>query len=354
MIHLADTLIGTVREFGGSDLHISVNEYPVMRLNGKLTRLEAFQKMTNEAIIDMANYLQKLPAGTPVTEDTDFCYEGLDSTRQRVNVYKQRGSVSIALRMLNSRIPSFEDLRLPDTLKEICSQHRGLILVTGATGSGKSTTLAAMTDYINSRSNSHIITIEDPVEYVHQSKNCLITQREVGDDTSTFSSALRSALREDPDVILVGEMRDLDTISAAITAAETGHLVMSTLHTTGAAKTIDRIIDVFPLHQQTQVRTQLATVLRAVITQTLLPTADGRGRIAAYEIMILNDAIANLIRENKTFQINGVMQMNAKNGMILLDMHLAQLYKNGTITRETALDNCVNKDEFRRFAGISA
>ncbi len=339
------SLITATRQAKGSDLHLVLGEPPAMRVDGKVSRINGEPPLTKQ---DLESYARQLVTETNLEysedkSDYDFCYVMPSGTRQRVNIFKQKGARGIVLRMLNDVLPSFDALGLPQIFKNIASLPRGLVLVTGPTGSGKTTTLAAMVDYINETKQDHILTIEDPVEYLHVSKNCLVNQREVGVDVDSFAFALRSALREDPDVILVGEMRDLETISAAITAAETGHLVFGTLHTVGTAKTIDRLIDVFPSDQQQQIRTQLATVLRAVITQQLLPKKQGVGRLPAFEIMTVNDAIANLIRENKAFQINAIIQSNAKNGMILLDSYLAALVKQGAIDREVALDRAADR-----------
>ncbi len=344
-------LIEKTRELKGSDLHLTLGEPPVVRIHGRVSRLAGYNPLTPEDIQEMAKQLTRaneLEYDEDVL-DYDFCYVTPDKLRQRVNIFTQKGSRGIVLRMLNAEVPTIEQLKLPEIFKRIASLPRGLVLVTGPTGSGKTTTLAAMVDYINNTKNDHILTVEDPIEYLHTGKRCIVNQREVNVDVESFATALRSALREDPDAILVGEMRDLETISAAITAAETGHFVMGTLHTIGAAKTIDRVIDVFPPHQQQQVRVQLATVLKAVITQNLLPKADGTGRVAAFEIMLVNDAIANLIRENKTFQINSVVQANTKNGMVLFDMYLAALVKQGTITMDLAMERCINREELTRF-----
>ncbi|MDL2236352.1 type IV pilus twitching motility protein PilT [Christensenellaceae bacterium OttesenSCG-928-K19] len=346
-------LLEQVRLSGCSDLHIACGQPPVVRRNGFLDRLQQ-EPYTDAQVRQIAqDMLDKSNIHTDFTkQDIDFGYETPDGARHRVNIFRQSGTVGIAIRLLQSGVPTIDQLALPNSLREIATLPRGLVLVTGPTGSGKSTTLAAMIDEINEKRNAHILTLEDPIEYVHQSKCSLVNQREVGKDVDSFASALRSALREDPDVILVGEMRDLETISAAITAAETGHLVLSTLHTTGAAKTIDRIIDVFPPHQQQQVRTQLATVLQAVITQTLLPRADATGRVPAFEIMMVNDAIANMIREGKTFQIGSVLQTSGKAGMISLDMYLARLVKDSIISMDEALGRAVSREELRRYATI--
>ena len=252
----------------------------------------------------------------------------------------------MVLRQIPNRLMSLEDLNTPPIIKDLIMRSRGLILVTGPTGSGKSTTLAAMVDNINRTRPCHILTIEDPVEYIYKQEKALIHQRDVGADVGSFAAALKSAMREDPDVILVGEMRDYETISAAITAAETGHLVLSTLHTTGAATTIDRIIDVFPLHNQQQIRTQLASVLKGVITQALLPRADGTGRVAAFEIMLGSDAVLNLIRDNKAHQLNSTIQTSSRQGMILLDSSLSAMVRGGTVRMEYALEKANNKAEF--------
>jgi twitching motility protein PilT len=347
---MIDGLIDMTRLMGGSDLHITVGEPPCVRVHGAVRRIPDKAALTPADVDALARELtraNKLEYSESKL-DYDFCYVNGKQERQRVNIFTQKGARGIVLRMLNSKIPNIEDLNLPEIFKDIASFPRGLVLVTGPTGSGKTTTLAAMVDYINKNRSDHILTIEDPIEYLHTGSKCVVNQREVGVDVDNFSVALRAALREDPDVILVGEMRDLETISAAITAAETGHFVMGTLHTIGAAKTIDRVIDVFPPHQQQQVRVQLATVLKAVITQTLLPKADGGGRVPAFEILLVNDAVSNLIREGKTFQINSIIQTNQKNGMILLDTHLSMLCKQGLITREAALDRCTSKEEFLR------
>ena len=273
--------------------------------------------------------------------DADFAIAAPDGTRSRVNVFYQQGKISATLRLLNDEIPTMEQLGLPPVLKKLADEPRGLILVTGPTGSGKSTTLASMIDYINQNRSDHILTIEDPIEYVYKSKKALIHQREVGSDVTGFAAALRSALREDPDVILVGEMRDYETISAAVTAAETGHLVMSTLHTIGAAQTIDRIIDVCPPGAQSQIRGQLSTVLRGVITQQFLPLAT--------EILVGSDAVCNLIRENKCFQIPSVLQSGAALGMHSLNGDLARLVDCGKITREAALRCSTDKKDLEQY-----
>lgn len=333
------------RKNGCSDIHITKNTSPVFRKNGDII-VSNIENVDNheKLILSMLNKNQKEEILNK--KDIDFCYELPNGMRQRVNVYHQNKSICSAIRLLNDQIPTFESLDLPNSIKNLSNETRGLILVTGPTGSGKSTTLAAMVDYINKTKKAHILTIEDPIEYMHKHKKSIVHQREVGEDVNSFSDALRSALREDPDVILVGEMRDLETISAAITAAETGHLVLSTLHTTGAANTIDRIIDVFPSHTQSQMRTQLASVLKGVVTQQLVPLIDGTGRIGAFEIMIGTDAILNLVRENKCHQINSVLQTGNKDGMCTLNLSLARLVSKNIVSMEEALKRVSDKNEF--------
>jgi twitching motility protein PilT len=279
--------------------------------------------------------------------ELDFSFGVRALARFRANVYFQRGAVAGAFRTIPWEIRSFKDLGLPEVVAGLCEKPRGLVLVTGPTGSGKSTTLAAMLDKINGDRHEHIVTIEDPIEYLHAHKNCLVNQRELHADTHSFPAALRSVLRQDPDIVLIGEMRDLETISAALTIAETGHLAYATLHTTDAAQTVDRIIDVFPPHQQQQVRVQLSTVLKGVVSQALLPKADGVGRVAAREIMVVTPAIANLIREGKTHQIYSAIETGAKFGMINLDRALVQLVQQGLVTQEDAVAKAHNPEYVR-------
>ncbi|MEZ0536233.1 type IV pilus twitching motility protein PilT [Caldicellulosiruptoraceae bacterium PP1] len=318
-----------------SDIHLTAGSPPIYRINGNLVRIGE-EKLLPDTIQNFAKaitsdflYKKLLELG-----EVDFSYSVKGLSRFRVNAFKQRGSIAIAFRVIAQEIPKFESLGLPTVIKEFTKYNKGLVLVTGPTGSGKSTTLASIIDIINEERNLHIITLEDPIEYLHRHKQSVVNQREIGSDSISFAAALRSALREDPDVILVGEMRDLETISIALTAAETGHLVFSTLHTIGAAKTIDRIIDVFPPHQQQQVRVQLSTVLNAVVSQQLLTIRGGKGRVVATEIMIANPAVRNLIRESKTYQVQSIIQTNTKNGMITMEQSLIDLYKRGLITRE--------------------
>jgi len=334
-----------------SDVHLTVKLPPVFRKNGEIvvSDMNFTKSEIEEMILSMLDEAQLEKVNDK--QDIDFCYALPSGMRQRVNVYHQYKELCSAIRILNDEIPTFESLGLPPIIQKLSNEPRGLILVTGPTGSGKSTTLAAMIDYINRTRRCHILTAEDPIEYLHTHKNSIVHQREVGVDVDSFAGALRSALREDPDVILVGEMRDLETISAAVTAAETGHLVLSTLHTTGAASTIDRIIDVFPSHSQGQIRTQLSSVLKGVITQQLVPLADGSGRTAAFEIMVGTDGVLNLIRENKCHQINSSLQTGAKDGMCSLNANLAQLVKQNIVTMDEALKKASDKNEFFQMLG---
>jgi len=340
-----DVLLRTAKDRRASDIHITDERNIMFRVDGQLVETEFAGNYDEKRGLILSLLSEKLSNIAQSGGDVDTSYETGCGVRCRVNVYHQRQRMATAIRLLNEKIPTFDELNLPEPLRALANEPRGLILVTGPTGSGKSTTLAAMIDYINDTRACHILTVEDPVEYVYKQKKSLIHQRNVGEDVDSFSLALRSAMREDPDVILVGEMRDFETISAAITAAETGHLVLSTLHTTGAAMTVDRIIDVFPPHSQHQIRTQLAGVLKGVITQTLLPHASGSGRVAAFEIMIGTDAVSTQIREGKGHQLNSTIQTGARQGMILLDEYLANLVRSGTITREAAMEKASNKAE---------
>ena len=323
-IHI-DQLLIYAAENEASDVHIVVGRPPVFRINGVMMPQSKYPilvpELTKELFLQLAGE-KKLEILQQIGE-IDFAYSIHGIGRFRVNSFYQRGSISIILRLINSKIPTIEELNLPDIIVDLTNKRQGLLLVTGPTGSGKSTTLAAMIDRVNMERAAHILTLEDPIEYMHQHKNSIVTQREIGSDSKSFASALRAALRQDPDVILVGEMRDLETISTALTAAETGHLVLATLHTSSAAKTIDRIIDVFPCHQQQQVR-----------AQQLLPRSDGLGRVAALEILISTPAIRNLIREGKTHQINSSIQTGAKFGMQTMEMALRNLYQSGLISHE--------------------
>lgn len=331
-----EEIILFAREMNASDIHISEGLPMTFRVWGHLkdAPVQPMAEETRNLILSVLSEQQK--ALLEEEEDIDFAIQTGDGNRQRVNVFRQQGKLAATIRLLNNHIPSLEELGLPKILTDLADQPRGLILVTGPTGSGKSTTLAAMIDYINRRRAEHILTIEDPIEYVYQQDKSLIHQREVGVDVKNFAAALRSALREDPDVILVGEMRDYETISAALTAAETGHLVMSTLHTTGAAQTIDRIVDACPASAQNQIRTQLSGILKGVITQCLMPRDDTEGRVAATEVLIGTDAALNLIRENKCHQMNTIMQSGLAKGMHTLNGDLARLVKVGKISVESA------------------
>ena len=346
-----DKLLDEARALGCSDLHFTTEISPVVRLHGSLRKLSSYPELKNDDVMNIAAQMtnQKQMDSIKANIDTDFSYVTKAGFRHRVNVYHQRGNVAIAIRLLRNDIPTLQDLQLPEVISEFVMRPRGLVLVTGPTGSGKSTSLAAMIDYINLHRSAHIITVEDPIEYVHEHKRCMLNQREVGSDVFSFSDSLRAALREDPDVILVGEMRDFETITAAVTAAETGHLVLSTLHTTSAADTVNRIIDVFPAHQQQQIRTQLAAVLVGIVTQTLVPTLDGKGRRAATEILYSTDAIAAMIRDNKVHMIPSAIQTGRAQGMMSLDQCLAKLVVDNVITIENAIERCTNKSDLQRF-----
>ncbi len=338
MITEFDELVEKAKEVNASDIHIGVGQAPCLRIDGRITPLGE-EKYGPREMLDVLN---KMLTGEQAKElkevgELDMPYSIPGVARLRINVYRQRGTYAVAARLLNPSIPKPYDLGIPDSVVKCCDKRRGLILFTGPTGSGKSTSLASLIDYINSKYPYHIITFEDPVEYLHRHKKCIVHQREIGTDTHSYAAALRGALREDPDVILVGEMRDLDTISLACTAAETGHLVFSTLHTVSAVDTVNRIIDVFPPHQQQQIRTQLADILECVVAEQLLPKIEGKGRVGVFEVMLGNNAIRNYIREGKTFQITSTMQTSRAQGMITMDEALQQLYNNGQISRDTAI-----------------
>ena len=334
---LADKLLETVYVQGASDLHITVGQPPVLRLHGRLIRLETKILEPDDTVALMRSITpDRCQQELQQRGTTDFGMAYGDKARFRVSVFKQRGNTGMVLRQIPNKLMSLEELNTPPIIKDLIGRSRGLILVTGPTGSGKSTTLAACVDYLNESIDHHIITIEDPIEFYHYHKKSTINQREVGVDVPTFSEAIRRALRQDPDVILVGELRDLETIEAAITAAETGHVVFGTLHTSSAAGTINRIIDVFPTNQQDQIRTQLSTAIIGILAQQLLPRIQG-GRVAAYEMLVVTSAIANLIRENKTFRITSSIQTGHKLGMQLLDEHLFKLWKDGIVSKEDAI-----------------
>jgi twitching motility protein PilT len=353
---MIEDLMEQLIEMGGSDLHLSAGLPPYFRISGRLTPI-GDEPLTSEQcqrlIFSMLNNTQRKNLEQNWELDCSYGVKGL--ARFRVNVYKDRGTYAACLRALSSKIPSFEKLGLPDVVREMSEKPRGLILVTGPTGSGKTTTLAAMIDLINRTRAEHVLTIEDPIEFVYEPIKSLIHQRQLGEDTKSFANALRAALREDPDIILVGELRDLETISLAITAAETGHLVFGTLHTSSASQTVDRMIDVFPAERQTQVRVQLSNSLVAVFSQTLVPRKNPKpgefGRVMAQEIMVITPAISNLIREGKTSQIYSAIQTGGKLGMQTLEKVLADLYKAGTISFESAMSRTSRPDELQRLIG---
>ena len=346
-MHIDELLRMTV-ESGASDLHLSVGLPPMVRKDGKLVPLpfeKADERATQRIIFDILNETQITKFER--THELDFSHGVKGVGRFRFNVYRQRSSVGGAMRVIPNVVPSMEQLKLPAVCRSFTQKHSGLVLVTGPTGSGKSTTIASLIDIINSEREAHILTIEDPIEYLHSHKKSMVNQRELGTDTDSFGNALRAALREDPDVILVGEMRDLETIAAAITLAETGHLVFATLHTRSAPATIDRIIDVFPSHQQEQIRIQLSTSVEAVVAQQLLPKIGG-GRVAAIEIMVATSALRNLIREGKSYQIYSVIETGHQYGMQAMDRVLADLHKNGTVTFDEAASRAIDRENFQR------
>lgn len=354
MIEVMRDLLAIARDSKASDLHITVNSVPKMRLNGELVGIEKYPVMTEE---DTKNILYSVLSDFQISYlenmgELDFAYQDEDGCRFRANVYKQKGCIAGVFRVLPMKILTLDEINMPSVIRNFVTLKKGLVLVTGPTGSGKSTTLAAIINQINRTRREHIITIEDPIEYVHSHQKCIVNQREVGTDTLSFENALRGSLREDPDIILVGEMRDNETISVALTAAETGHLVFSTLHTIGAASTINRVIDSFPPHARQQVRTQLAMVLEGVVTQRLVANKEGTGRLAALEIMVCNDAIRNLIREDKTHQISSIMQTSSSSGMQSLDYHLARLAKDEKISMQTAMVNCIDQESFKRYIAM--
>lgn len=347
MYSLNDLLNITIQE-GASDLHLTVGLAPTIRVNGKLIKIGTEKLAPKEIKEYSKEILKDKYAEYNEIGEMDISYSISGVGRFRVNIFKQRNSDAIAIRVIALKIPTLTELKHPKVIKELVEKQRGLVLVTGPTGSGKSTTLAAMINEINNNREAHIITLEDPIEYLHKHNKSIINQREIGKDSKSYKNALKAILREDPDVILVGEMRDLETISIAITAAETGHLVFSTLHTIGAAKTIDRIVDVFPPHQQQQIRVQLSAVLQGIISQQLVPTEDNDRRVAALEVMVTTSGIQNLIREGKSHQIESAIQTGAKYGMKTMDMSLAELYKGKVIDLDTALTYSVDKETIKR------
>jgi twitching motility protein PilT len=340
-------LLMFVHKEGASDLHISAGEQPMARIYGEMRRIEVptlSREDVHVMLYDILNDQQR--KNFEEHHELDFSIELKNVARFRVNAFRQARGEAVVFRVIPSKILSLEELGLPKVLREVCKTERGLVLVTGPTGSGKSTTLASMIDVINNTLKGHIITIEDPIEFVHESKNCLVNQRELGAHTLAFANALRSALREDPDIILVGEMRDLETISLALTAAETGHLVFSTVHTSGAPKTVDRVIDVFPAEQQEQIRAQFAESIEAIISQVLLKRRDGRGLVPALEIMIGTPAVRNLIRENKVAQLPSAIQVGQKFGMMSLDQSLKDLVSRSIVEKEQCLYLASNPNIF--------
>ncbi len=354
-IDFADLLMEVVAR-RASDLHLSSGAQPTVRVRGRLVRLEGYPELsstdTREIVYSILSGDQRQRLET--NWQLDFAYSIPGHARFRVNAYYQRGAIGAAFRLIPFELTSIDQLGLPAAVHDLTRKPRGFVLVTGPTGSGKSTSLAAMLDEINSTREEHIMTIEDPIEFLHAHKKCLVNQRELGSDAQSFADALKAALRQDPDVILVGEMRDLETISTALTAAETGHLVFATLHTQDTAQTVDRIIDVFPPEQQGQVRVQLSVALQGIVTQQLLPTADGSGRVAACEVLIPNPAVRNLIREGKTHQIYSVLQTGSAQGMQTMDAALVSLVRTGKISQKQAETRSSAPDELRRLMGAGA
>jgi twitching motility protein PilT len=341
-----DRLLDTVVKLGASDLHITVGRQPTIRHHGHLKNL-ATKSLESDDMVSLMKAVTPERNQQELQEEggTDFGFAYGEAARFRVSVFRQRGDIAMVLRQIPNRLLTFEQIGLPEICRDLIRRPRGLFLVTGPTGSGKTTSLATMIDYVNANLDRHIVTMEDPIEYYHKHKKSIVNQREVGSDVPSFSEALRRVLRSDPDVILVGEMRDLETIESAIRAAETGHLVFATLHTTGAAKTIDRIVDAFPVSQQNQVRVQLSTSLLCVLSQVLLSRIDQPGMVAGYEFLVVTPAIANLIRENKTFRIDSMIQTGKKFGMQLLDDHLWSLYSRGMISAEEMIDKSKNPQD---------
>jgi twitching motility protein PilT len=342
-----DTLLEQMVAHNASDLHITVGSPPVLRLRGHLHRLDQHPRLTADETRQLLYRIlsTEQQKQLELNRQIDLSYSIPGVARFRVNIYSQRESLAGAFRLIPTELKTLEDLGVPKSLYELCNRPRGLVLVTGPTGSGKSTTLAALIDEINRTRADHIITIEDPIEFLHKHKNCIVNQRELGPDAISFAEALRGALRQDPDVILLGEMRDLETIGTALTAAETGHLVFATLHTQDAASTVDRLIDVFPAAQQGQIRAQIAGTLQGVVTQTLLPTADGQGRVPAVEVLFPDDAVRNLIRQAKIEQIYSVMQTGTARGMMTLEQSLADLVLRGVVTEEIAVSRSGREEQ---------
>ncbi len=343
-----DRLLDTVVKTGGSDLHLTVGRQPTIRLHGGLRNLQT-KVLESEDMVSLMKAITPERNQQELQEEggTDFGFAYGDAARFRVSVFRQRGDIAIVLRQIPTKLLTFDQIGLPEICKDLIRRPRGLFLVTGPTGSGKTTSLATMIDYVNTYLDRHIVTMEDPIEYYHVHKKSIVNQREVGNDVPSFAEALRRALRQDPDVILVGEMRDLETIEAAVRAAETGHLVFGTLHTTGASKTIDRLVDAFPVSQQNQIRVQLSTALLAILSQVLLGRIDTKGMVAGYEFLVITPAIANLIRDNKSYRIDSAIQTGKRYGMQLLDDHLWSLYTRGMVGAEEMIDKCKNQADVR-------
>lgn len=348
------SLLRLVAQQNASDLHLSVGRYPTLRIDGKLFPITQENILSAEDTQALSDILMSENEKKRLIDEgqIDFSYNFEDKARFRTNVYFQQGNISVAMRLVSGRLQTLEELNISTSLYDFTHRTQGLLLITGPVGHGKSTTLSAMIDFINHNEDKHIITIEDPTEYIYEQDRCIIDQREVGRDTKSFADGLRSVFREDANVVLLGELRDLDTISTAMTAAETGHLILATIHTNDTSQTIDRIVDVFPSHQQNQVRSQLASVLLGVVSQRLIPKVGG-GRIPAIEIMINNHAVENLIRENKTYQIDSVIETSLRDGMISLDASLADLVQRGLITLDDAFTYSQNKDYLQMLLGKS-
>ncbi len=338
-------------ELGCSDIHLTVGMPPMVRSDGQMQPLEGYSPLNGQ---DTRTLCYSLLSGEQADKlacagEADFSYSMPGAGRFRINVFRQRGSIAAAIRSIPTEIPTIDQLGLPPVLKELALRQSGIILVTGPTGSGKSTTLAAMINHINNNRKGHILTLEDPIEYLHKHNKCIVNQREIGEDSRDFPSALRAALREDPDILLVGEMRDLETMTTAIAAAETGHLVLSTLHTVSAAQSIDRIISMFPPYQENQIKMQLSGVLQGIVSQQLLPLMGTRGRVAAVELLLFTDAVRNLVREGKTHQISSMMQTGVTQGMLTMDYSLAQLVKDKKITLQEATMRSVDREMLKRY-----
>jgi twitching motility protein PilT len=348
-----DTMLRTLVESGGSDLHLTVDSPPMIRVHGDLRPLPGYPRLTQR---DTAGLVRAVLTDTQWADferelEIDIAYSLSGVSRYRVNCFQQRNSYGAVMRAIPFEIKPLHELGIPSQIERFAYLPRGLVLVTGPTGSGKTTTLASLLDLANSTRRDHIVTIEDPIEFLHRHRRCLVNQREVGVDTAGFAPALKRVLRQDPDIILVGELRDLETVSTALTAAETGHLVLATLHTQSAAQTIDRVIDIFPPHQQQEVRAQLSTALQGVVTQALVKRSDGSGRSVVCEIMFATAAIRNLIREGKNHQIPSFMQSSGQDGMLTFDQHLAQRVHEGAISYEQGLELCHAAEEYQRLAG---